>query len=108
MVGTRTPKQVRTHAQKYEMRLVRESTMRSYTSPQEPFSEADTDSTTAAVPEADTNRELGAGSSDSLDEVFSEINCDLQVPTASGLDSFDPIFDDELNMEDTAMTPVGL
>lgn len=30
MVGTRTPKQVRTHAQKYEMRLVRESAMRSY------------------------------------------------------------------------------
>eukprot|EP00189_Rhodosorus_marinus_P009776 CAMPEP_0184741342 /NCGR_PEP_ID=MMETSP0315-20130426/4355_1 /TAXON_ID=101924 /ORGANISM="Rhodosorus marinus, Strain UTEX LB 2760" /LENGTH=287 /DNA_ID=CAMNT_0027211547 /DNA_START=96 /DNA_END=959 /DNA_ORIENTATION=- len=30
VVGTRTPKQVRTHAQKYEMRLVRESAMRNF------------------------------------------------------------------------------
>eukprot|EP00188_Purpureofilum_apyrenoidigerum_P004929 Plantae.Rhodophyta-Purpureofilum_apyrenoidigerum.ctg59646.p1 GENE.Plantae.Rhodophyta-Purpureofilum_apyrenoidigerum.ctg59646~~Plantae.Rhodophyta-Purpureofilum_apyrenoidigerum.ctg59646.p1 ORF type:complete len:290 (+),score=74.58 Plantae.Rhodophyta-Purpureofilum_apyrenoidigerum.ctg59646:153-1022(+) len=116
LVGTRTPKQVRTHAQKYEMRLVRESAMRSFFSsrdnaqgqlqddemPSESMSEAVVPEAIALesmIPEAKSEKLILDDEMDDVDTLFVESNGDMEVPHVMGGDELDQFLNHDLNDE---------
>mmetsp|Transcript_11470 Transcript_11470/g.35047 ORF Transcript_11470/g.35047 Transcript_11470/m.35047 type:complete len:278 (+) Transcript_11470:86-919(+) len=108
LVGTRTPKQVRTHAQKYEMRLVRESAMRSFLSsrdnaqdqlededmPSESMSEAVVPE--AIVPETKAEKLLLDEEIEEVDNLFAESRS-MEVPQMMGMDDLDNFLNDDFN-----------